>query len=321
MFASPLALPHRLSVLERTMATTRIILVMLLGLLCGPLAQAQETLFSGPQVGEPLPPLPVRGLTGEWAGKKFDALDHIKQQPTLLVFFHTLTRPAFGMTRALAKFADTKKSAGMQTVIVFLTNDATETEQWAKILPRQMPDGPIYCLSPEGVEGPGAYGLNRNVTLTILVAKDGVVTANSALAQPQLQADGKKILQAIVEVTGGGPVPSIAEIEGQPASMAATMRGGKAATGYDDPQFKELLRKVINKQADAAAVKQAATEVEAFVKQHTAAQTELGRIANTIVKSDKLGNYGTAVAQDILRQWAKQYSPEAAPEAPTTPEK
>ena len=55
----------------------------------------------------------------------------------------------------------------------------------------------------EGKEGPGSYGLNRNVTLTILVGKEGKVTANFALVQPSTQADLPKILEEVAKVAGG----------------------------------------------------------------------------------------------------------------------
>ncbi len=284
-----------------------IALFVLSGAFVQTFVHGQEPIFSGPQVGEKLPQLPAKGLTGEQKGHPFEVLEKIENRPALLVFFHSLTRPAFGMTRALAKFAETKEEAGLQTFVIFLTDDPTATEKWSAILPKQMPSGPTYCISTDGIEGPGAYGLNRNMILTILVAKQGIVTANSALAQPQLQVDGPSILQAIVDATGGGSVPSIAELEQSQMAMNPNMRSRNAAPKQDDPQFTALLRKVINKQADEATVKKAAADVEAYVAEHEFARAELARISTTIVGSDKLANYGTAAAQEILRQWAKKY--------------
>ena len=269
--------------------------------------QGQEAIFSGPQIGEKLPPLPASGLTGELAGKSFDVLEKIQRKPVLMIFFHSLTRPAFGMTRALTKFAESKKEAGMQTFVIFLTDDPTKTENWASILPKQMPAGPTYCISTDGIEGPGAYGLNRNVILTVLVAKDGVVTSNTALVQPQLQADGPKILQAIVDVSGGGKVPNVAELEDLQMAKNANNRTRNADRKQEDPKFTELLRQVINRTADEATVKKAATNVEAYVAEHEQARAELARICSTIVGSGKVANYGTAAAQDVIRQWAVKY--------------
>ena len=41
-------------------------------------------------------------------------------------------------------------------------------------------------ISVDGGEGPGAYGLNRNVELTILIANQNQVTANFAIVQPSV---------------------------------------------------------------------------------------------------------------------------------------
>ncbi len=284
-----------------------VVVAVLLGCLLGSLASAQELVFSGPQAGEKLPPLPAKGLMGELAGKNFDVLELIQNKPTLLIFVHSVTRPGFGMTRALSKYAESKKKDGLLTVIIFLTDDPTKTEKWAEILPRQMPAGPTYCISPDGLEGPGAYGLNRNVILTVLVAKEGVVTANSALVQPQLQADGPAILRAIVDATGGGKVPAIEDLEDQRTAMPQRMRAGVAGVEYDDAQLVELLRKVINKQASEESVKQGAAEVEAYVEKNEQARQDLARRITTIVNSDKLGNYGTPAAQEVLKRWAKTY--------------
>ena len=42
------------------------------------------------------------------------------------------------------------------------------------------------------------------MSLTVLVGKEGVVSANFALVQPSVQADGPKILKAIVDALGRG---------------------------------------------------------------------------------------------------------------------
>ncbi len=267
-------------------------------------AAADDPIFSGPQVGEKLPNFKASIAYGKDAGAEFDCVARANGKPMLLVFFHTRTRPAFGMTRVLGEFAATKADKGMQTVVIFLTDDPTETEKWAGTIQKQLPAGITYGISRDGLEGPGSYGLNRNATLTILVANEGRVTANSALIQPQLQADGPKIVQAIVDATGGGKVPGIAELEG---GRNGRMTRPDAST-VDSDKLRELLRPVINKQATAEQVKQAAEEVEKYVQENQAARKELARIATTIVNSDKLTNYGTEAAQDVLRSWAKKYA-------------
>ena len=48
-------------------------------------------------------------------------------------------------------------------------------------------------LSPDGAEGPGNFGLNKECMMTIVMAKDNVVTANFALVQPGI-ADAPKVI-------------------------------------------------------------------------------------------------------------------------------
>jgi hypothetical protein len=133
----------------------------------------------------------------------------------VLAFVHEVTRPGLGLTRVLMQYAAQRKKDGLHAAIVFLTDDPTATEKWMMIpsvRDQALPQGVAVGLSPDGKEGPGVYGLNRNVSLTVLVAKENRVTANFALVQPSVQADGPKILKAIVDVLGGGEVPSLEQL-------------------------------------------------------------------------------------------------------------
>ena len=176
--------------------------------------EKKEEIFSGPQKGEKLPGFTLK-ITGE-EEKELDIVKDAEGKPTLIVFVHTVTRPSVGMARILGDYAATRKKDGLHAGVVFLTGDATETKAWIKravgALPKNVPLG----IAEGGQEGPGAYGLNRNVAMTILVAKEGKVTANFPLVQPSLQADGPKILKEIVDALGGGKVPSIEELSKPP---------------------------------------------------------------------------------------------------------
>ncbi len=67
-------------------------------------------------------------------------------------------------------------------------------------------------LSLDGAEGPGNYGLNKQCLMTIVVAKDNVVTANFALTQPGI-ADAPKVLEALAKVSGDATPPTSGAIE------------------------------------------------------------------------------------------------------------
>lgn len=272
-------------------------------------AMAKETpFFSGPQVGEKLPPFQIKGVFGETAGKEIDIIKEADGGPILLIFFHKKTRIAFGLTNTMMKYAATKSKSktGLTSCVVFLTDDLPMTETWMKTVKKHLPEGVIYGITQDGIEGPGSYGLNRNVSLTVLVGNENKVTSNFALLQPSTQVDGPKILKSIVDVTGG-KVPTIASLEGEKYTGRTPARPNARAANQTDPELGTLLRAVINKQATEEQVAKAVAAVEKYVADNPKVKPQIARIATTIVNSDKLANYGTPAAQEALKAWKKKY--------------
>ena len=262
---------------------------------CGAAAEEPaEQVFSGPQAGEKVTPFKVRGLAGEVAGKELDLVAQAKGKPLFLIFVHERTRPSLGVTRLLMSYAATRGKDGLTSGVVFLSDDATDTETWVKRATAALPAGVPLCISTDGAEGPGAYGLNRKVALTVLVAKDDKVTANFALIQPSIQADAPKILKSLVAVVGGD-VPTLAELGVAPERPT------------DVPNLRPLLTPMIKLTATPEEVEKAAKALEEFVEKNEAARKELGRIGRTIVDSGKLKDYGTPPAQEYLKKWAEKY--------------
>lgn len=349
-----------------------------------PNKDAARAVFSGPQVGESLPPFNVTGIFAPYAGKEIDPVKAAGGKPTLIIFFHVLSRPGFGLMNAVNKYAAIRAKDGLQSTVVFLDDDAVERTAWVKRVRRNLPEGPVYTISKEGKEGPGAYGLNHKVHLTVLVGKDNRVTANFALTQPNLPTDGQKILKALVDVLGGGKVPDIQGFSGRgmqktrmrpnpelvkrlaplfdektkgdaltsaisvvdgylkqnPAAksalaqslprnrpreidplVTAALKRWQSSAEKSRPalNLRPLLQPMIQKDATDAEVDKAAAAVEAFVAKTEGAGKEVGRIATTIVNSDRLANYGTKRCQDILRRWAQKYGAKPAPAADTPP--
>ncbi len=188
------------------------IVLLPLALMVTSSAAAERPIFSGPQVGESLPTCNVEVVSGDKKGQTIDLVKEIGDGPVLVVFFHQRTRPAFGLMNAICKFAGGRKDPAMKSAVVFLTDDPTEMRQWTGNVTKHFSPRTLYSFSPDGNEGPGKVGLNRNVVLTVLVATKGKVTNNFAIVQPQLQVDGPKIIKAIVDATGGGKVPDISEL-------------------------------------------------------------------------------------------------------------
>jgi len=285
--------------------------LFLLGLLSTmpTLAQADEPIFSGPQIGEPLPALKLQGVFDEEGGKEIEPTKQAGDSPQLIVFFHQRTRPAFGLTNTLMSYAATRKTDGLHSSVAFLSPDATATKQWLNQVRKHFATGPTYGIASGGLEGPGSYGLNRNVTLTVLIAKEGKVTANFAIVQPNLPVDGQKIVTAISKTLGDEKSPLIADIiaKARPA-MARTDAKRPAANQEAMQKMRPLLAPVINKNATPAQVDAAAAKVDEAIAKDATLAKELGRIANTIVNAGKVKNYGTPRAQEKIKAWAKKHA-------------
>jgi hypothetical protein len=169
------------------------------------LADDEAKEFSGPQKGEAVTSFNVRGVLGDKAGEEYDLVKLAKGQPLVLMFVHEVNRPSVGLARVVMTYAASLKEKGLHSGLIFLSADATETEEWTKRASGALPQGVLIGISTDGIEGPGAYGLNRKVTVTVLVAKEDKVTTNFALIQPSVAADSPKIIEAIAAAAGVDP--------------------------------------------------------------------------------------------------------------------
>ncbi len=270
------------------------------GMLAGAGWAQEAPFFSGPQIGESVAPLQMQLAFSE---DKVDPVAVANGRPLLLIFVHQLTRPSVATVRALAKFAELRKN-DLQAAIVFLDDDTTALRARLRRARHALPTYPAIGMSVDGAEGPGAYGLNRNATLTIIFAKSNRVVANFALKDTSVAVDVPKIVAAVCKEIGGDP-PALKTL-----LPRAAMRAGDRAGRLPD-----LLRRVIRKDVKPEDVDAAAKEVEAYVAKNRAAARRLGEILNRIVAADKLDQYGSEHARTYLKKWYRQYSSGAKQEA------
>lgn len=295
-----------------------------------PPASTPSQEFSGPQVGERILPFKVQGVFDQAAGQEIDFVAQANGKPLVLIFVHDVNRQSISFTRVLSTYTLGRKPDELATGIVWLSDDATEAESTLKrvrhALGPQAPSGSdekrdadqkneerklstdaaailkllpsAIGVSPEGREGPGSYGLNRKMTLTILVAKDSKVEANFALVQPSLQADLPRVLESIVKVAGG-KVPKLEELDGMPAMARQSATDGQA------PNLRPLLQPLIRLGASELDVDKAAQAIEKQAQEDPATRREVIRISTTIINAGKLENYGTPRAQEYLTKWAQ----------------
>ena len=277
-----------------------------LGLFASAPVRGNDPVFSGPQAGEKLTPFTMTGVFDESAGRKIDLVSTAGGKPILLVFVHEANRPSIAVSRALLNYGAGRAKDGLVSGLVWLADDATAADQFLMRARGALPEKVPIGISVDGKEGPGAYGLNRNVTLTILVGKDGRVAANFALVQPSLQADVPRVLAEVVKLIGG-KVPPVDQLA---APGKAAGRVTDARPGENDHELTELLRAVIRRDASPEQVARAGEAVEAYVAAHPRAKDQLGQIAHRVVGSGKLENYGTPAAQKLITNWEERFGPQ-----------
>src|SRR5262249_37855844 len=127
-----------------------------------------DKVFSGPQPGEKIAAFKAQAVYGVGAGKEIELAKD--QGPTLLVFVHEITRPALQLLRPVDPFAFSLAKSGLATQFIFLPADKTKTEQYLTAAQKSLALQSPVSISLDGIEGPGSYGLNRKMTLTILLA-------------------------------------------------------------------------------------------------------------------------------------------------------
>lgn len=255
-----------------------------------------KPVFSGPQVGEKLPPLKAQGVFDDQKGKMVDLLAEADGKPLLVVFVHQFTRPTAGLSRVLMSFSTLRKGK-VYGALVFLTDDVTAMEARLARARRAFGGDRPIMISPDGPEGPGAYGLNRKVAMTVIFADKGKVLGNHAIIDPSVQADTNKILAGVVK-TIGGEVPTLAQL------------GAVQYTGQNTDQpfnLRPLLAPVINKQATPEQVEAAAKRAEAVFARNEAARIRIGQVSRRIIAGGVLERYGTPKAQEYLKKWATAY--------------
>src|SRR5262245_63899567 len=88
---------------------------------------------------------------------------------------------------------------GLETHVVWLTTDKTKVEQYLGNAGQTLALKAPMVISLDGIEGPGNYGLNRKMTMTIIVAKGDKVVANFAIIQPN-ETDAPPVTAAMAKL-------------------------------------------------------------------------------------------------------------------------
>ena len=287
----------------------------------------QDEIYSGPQKGEKAPGFTVFDVASR---EEVDPVGGWEGAPGLIVFIHEVTRPGAQLMRPLDDTAQIKKKRGLKALFVSLPDDRDEAERRLPVIAKAIGLKSPLSISVDGKEGPGAYGLNRKVTMTILVVKDGKVHANFAILSPN-ETDAPKIKKAIDEVLAAeAPTGSreelaaevvrlraevvrledeqaLAQLKAKQASSGRMMnrrRGRKASAPAPDAKLSNLIRRLIQREASDEEVDAAVKDLEAYVAGNDGLKKQYADNLGRIVKA----KYGTEHAQAAIKAQLEKYS-------------
>lgn len=171
----------------------------------------QKRVFSGPQRGETIRPFRVLHVKGDQT-KELEIVTKEDDRVTLICFVHKLSnddRILYGL--GLVDFY-TSRHKDLTSHYVLLSKDR---EKIMKML-RGWTRGSLFTkslvsLSVDGEEGPGYYGLNRKVAMTVVVAKGNKVVDNLVFQAPN-NRDLHRIMTSVARALGK-PAPTLAGVQ------------------------------------------------------------------------------------------------------------
>ncbi len=164
----------------------------------------QNPIFSGPQPGEKLVSFQAAGFAGEHKEKILDPIAMANNRPQLIVFQDdggASSRGLFDLSGSIAKI-DRHSDIDLHVSVILLSDDPVAFEPYAGMFPALLERGvDVIAFSKEGREGPGAYGLDRTVSQTFVLARDGKVVHNFVIPQGGVYAD-PHVLGGIADIIG-----------------------------------------------------------------------------------------------------------------------
>lgn len=261
--------------------------------------------FSGPQQGEKLPALHVTLAYGTEADQTIDLVERAAGKPSLLVIVNGANRPAARLTRALMNFAEMHKEK-LFPGVAYLDNDQSAAIKQLQQAVSWWQVAPPVGVSVDGAEGPGSYGLNSNVNVTVLVADKGVVIRNFAVIQPT-EADAIEILRDVVDLVGGR-APGNSEV----LFLSVPIHKPATAGWHVAPQDVELRRLICTALSakDSETAHSAAAAVEDYVGDDPQRQTAIAHVA-AILQERRTRVRNQPIVMHV-QQWKKKYQLRAA---------
>ncbi len=209
-----------------------------------------KPIFSGPQPGEKLPPFKAVGLSGTRQGQEFDAVSLAGEKLHLMIFAkeaRTFGRFLTELARQLDAIERNSKQAWEMSFIV-VNDDPNGVEKMFEAIKRRLPTTVVTGLSTDGSDGPPAYGLDRTLTATVIVAKDGKVLYNLPYASDAFYSQ-PHILGAIAGAMGVDHAALRKFIGDRPGDQVSAVARRKAARGPLTPEQRAFRKEIGQKVA------------------------------------------------------------------------
>jgi sialidase-1 len=239
-------------------------------------------------------------VIGDKAGEDVEIVSDARGKPTFLVFMNEWNEQVAELMRVITLYAEQRANPQLVTAVVWLTSDPPELGGRLERARPHMPRNTPVCISLDGPEGPGAYGLNRHVQMTILIADRNVVTSNFALVQPSVNGDAVDVLRALVKVIGGKP-PTLSEVLAPREQQIVTTR----------------IELMVDESASDERMQQLASALESFVRTRPDAKRTLGQQSREIVKSGRFKDRTKAIG--YFHKWMEVYDDKGTTASVTRP--
>jgi hypothetical protein len=179
---------------------------------------------SGPQVGAALPATRLQAVTGPRAGKEFELPAESTDRPTLIVIVQKGSREVRTFLTTVDWYAAKQGAGSLTTHLVFLEQEGLtpdELQFLAKGDKRRPGLKSALCwLEAKKTEG---LKLHDKTALTVLLCKDGKVSASYALVAPNA-ADEARVVAATAKLLGKEP-PQL-EVQAEKENVVASKLEG-----------------------------------------------------------------------------------------------
>ena len=172
-------------------------------------------------------PAQFKTAGGKQVDKVFDPISLAGGKTQVLIFMDENgvgIRGLFGTAKFLSQIVE-KSNKEIQLSAVLLGDDPARLSQFGKRFGGRL-SGVQMGASKDGRDGPGALGLNRTISMTVVVARDGKVTHNFVFPQSMLYPD-PHVLGAIAGVIGQKR-ETVAKWLNEPQADAAPTRRGQS---------------------------------------------------------------------------------------------